>query len=99
VNIAHLAELLPIYIILAEVYQNKKALPSGDRGSARGNLSILESMVLAVFTFAGINSGFNNTVGDAEAEYGQCVPQPPMKHHMSCVPDPFKVKRKHAFPP
>jgi hypothetical protein len=79
--------------------QNKKALPCGDRGSARGNLSILESVVLAAFAFAGMNSGLDDTVGDTQSEYGQGVPEPAMENQMSCVPDPFKVKRKHAFPP
>ncbi len=55
--------------------------------------------MLTAFSFAGIQSGFDDTIGYSEAEYGQCVPKPPMKHQMSCVPDPFKAKRKHAFPP
>jgi hypothetical protein len=56
-------------------------------------------VVIIALTFCGIQDSFDNTVRHAKAQDRQCIPQPPMKYHVTRIPNPFKTKRKHMIPP
>jgi hypothetical protein len=56
-------------------------------------------VVIIAIAFAGIQECFENTVRHTQAHYCQSKPQPPMKYHVTRIPNPFEMKRKHAIPP
>ena len=79
--------------------QNKKALSECGGGSAFWHLSLLRSVVVTSFTFADIKNCLDDTIGHPKADDRQCIPKPSMKHQMVGIPNPFKTKWKHVFPP
>ena len=53
----------------------------------------LELVVMIAVAFSGIQDCFYDTIRHAKADYCQGKPQPPMKYHMTGIPNPFKTKR------
>jgi hypothetical protein len=59
----------------------------------------IKSVVMITLTFYGIQNRFDDTIRHAQAEYRQGIPEPPMKYQVTGIPNPFKIKREHLFPP
>jgi hypothetical protein len=54
---------------------------------------------MITLAFGGFQDGFDDTISHAKAQDRQGIPQPPVKNHVTGIPDPFKTKRKHTIPP
>jgi hypothetical protein len=59
----------------------------------------LLALVVAVapFSLGRVDHGLDYTVGHADTDDVQGVPETAMKYHVAGVPDPFKTERKHVF--
>ena len=83
----------------------KKALLPGSlspRGIAFGlfcdTVAVGVLMVaVAAFAFGCIDDGFDDTVGHADPDDVQGIPQAAMKDHVAGVPNPFKTEGKHNY--
>jgi hypothetical protein len=54
-------------------------------------------MVMLVIPPACVDGGLDNTVGHANAQNGECVPEATHENHMAHIPNPFKTKWKHKY--
>ena len=77
----------------------KKRSPGGPRAALLGIYRYLESVVVISVVFGGFQYGLDDTIRHAEAQDRQGIPQPPMKHHVTGIPNPFETKREHMIPP
>jgi hypothetical protein len=56
-------------------------------------------MMIGTLPFETIIGGFDDAVGQPQSQDRQGIPQAAHKYQVPRIPNPFKIKWKHYFPP